>query len=273
MSNGYEGERHLVSSVKYMKKLVVGNLKMNLLSVKERTTYFKLIKKEFGSKKLKNAELIICPPFVHLEAFGKLSKKIKIGAQDVFAENSGSYTGEISPIMLKDMGCEFVIIGHSERRRYFSENDHEINVKILATLKNNLRPILCVGETLVEKNNHKTLGVITAQVREALLDVSASQMEKVVIAYEPIWAVGADVTPEVNDVMEARLLIRKILVGLYGAAIAQEVAVLYGGNVTAKNVADVCTKAEMGGVLIGRESLHPHQFIKIAEMVDGNFKL
>jgi len=255
-----------------MKKLVVGNLKMNLLSIKERSTYLALIKKELGVKKLKDIELVLCPPFIHLEAFEKLGKKIKLGAQDVFAENSGSYTGEISPLMLKNFACEYVIIGHSERRRYFSENDHEINVKIVAALKNNLKPILCVGETLMEKDSHKTLKVITAQVKEALYEVSASQMERVVIAYEPIWAVGADVAPKTNEVMEARLLIRKILVDLYGVEIAQSVNILYGGNVTTGTVMDVCLKADMDGVLIGRESLHPHQFVKIAEMINENKK-
>jgi triosephosphate isomerase len=251
-----------------MKKLVIGNLKMNVLSAKERMTYCSLMKKELGVKKLKESELIICPPFIHIEAFGKISKKIKVGAQDVFAENSGSYTGEISPLMLKNFGCEYVIVGHSERRRYFSENNHEINLKVSAVLKNGLRPILCIGESLTEKDEHKTLKVITTQVKESLLGVSNSQIEQVVIAYEPIWAVGTDVTPKTNEVMEARLLIKKILVDLYGSEIAEKVGILYGGNVTAQNVSEVCLRADMDGVLIGRESLHPHQFVKIAEIIN-----
>lgn len=251
-----------------MKKLIIGNLKMNLLSSAERERYLKLMEKEFGSQKFGNSEIVLCPPFVHLESFTKF-KKTKLGAQNMFPESKGSYTGEISPMMLKSLGCEYVIIGHSERRRYFSENNHEINLKIISALKNGLKPILCVGETRTEKENHDTLKVITQQVKEALVNISRTKVEQIIIAYEPVWAVGSDEVPTANEIMGAKLLIRKILVQLFGKKYAEMVHVLYGGSVSAKTVKQVCVDSEVDGALIGRESLLPHEFIKIAEVINN----
>lgn len=255
-----------------MKKIIIGNLKMNLLSVKERTAYGNLMKKEFGDKKMTNVEVVICPPFIYLEALSKLSKKIKIGAQDVFSEDSGSYTGEISPLMLKDLGCSYVILGHSERRRYFSENNHEINLKVLAALKNGLKPILCVGEDASQKMEGDA--VMLNQLTECLADVSKERIREVVICYEPAWAISSnnpDHLPTANDIMSARLLIQKFLVSKYGAEIVKEASIIYGGSVAVNNVMEVCVASRMDGALIGRESLHPHQFAKIAEIIDSNF--
>ncbi|MFA6973902.1 MAG: triose-phosphate isomerase [Parcubacteria group bacterium] len=251
------------------KKLVVGNLKMNLLNAQERERYLQWLDKELKGKKLKNSEIVLCPPFVHLEAFQKF-KKTKLGAQDMFPEAKGSYTGEISPVMLKNFGCEYVIIGHSERRRYFSENNHEINLKINAALKNGLKPILCVGETKIEKENHEALRIITQQVTEALSGISRAKAEQIIIAYEPVWAIGSGLVPTANEVMEGKLLIRKILVDLFSKKYAEMVRILYGGSVNTKTVTQVCVEAGMDGALIGRESLLPHEFIKIVQIIDGN---
>lgn len=254
-----------------MKKLVVGNLKMNLLNPQERDRYLAWMDKELKNKKLNNSEIVLCPSFVHLEAFKKWNnKKIKSGAQNMFPEDKGSYTGEISPVMLKSMGCEYVIIGHSERKRYFSESNHEINLKLISALKNGLKPILCVGESRVEKENHETLKVVTKQTKEALASVKRAKAEQINIVYEPVWAVGTDIVPTSNEIMEAKLLVRKILVEMFGKKYAEMIRILYGGSVSPKLVGQTCIDPGMDGALIGRESLMPHGFIKTAEIIDAN---
>lgn len=254
-----------------MRKLVVGNLKMNLLSQQERDRYLSWMDKELKNKKFKNLEIVLCPAFVHLEAFKNWkNKKISTGAQNMFPEEKGSYTGEVSPVMLKSLGCEYVIIGHSERRRYFSESNHEINLKLISALKNGLRPILCVGESRTEKENHETMEVITRQVKEALVNVKRVKVEQINIAYEPIWSVGSDAVPAVNNIMEARLLIRKILVEMFGKKHAEMVRILYGGSASPVFVKQTCIDPGMDGALIGRESLAPHGFIKTAEIINNN---
>jgi len=244
---------------------------MNILSRSERNKYLAWFKKEQAGKKIKNSEIILCPPFIHLEAFKEWkNKRIKIGAQNMFSEIKGSYTGEISPLMLKNLGCEYVILGHSERRKYLGETSEEINLKVISALKNGLKPVVCVGETKIEKEANATLNVITEQVKEALADVSKGKIEQVVIAYEPIWAVGTDATPTSNEIMEAKVLIRKILVEMFGKKYAEMVKILYGGSVSAKTVKEVCVDSEVDGALIGRESLLPNEFLKIAEIIDKN---
>lgn len=254
-----------------MKKLIVGNIKMNILSAEERDKYLQWVDKELAGKKFNNSEIVLCPPFVHLEAF-KLwkNKKVKLGAQDVFSLEKGSYTGEISPLMLKNFGCEYVIIGHSERRRYFAESDAEINLKVISALKNGLKPILCVGETREEKESDQTMEVINRQMRGSLININRTKANHMVIAYEPVWSVGNDVVPTANEIMSARLLIKKILVELFGKKYAEEVKILYGGSVSAKTAKRVCIDAETDGALIGRESLNPHEFLKIAELINNN---
>jgi triosephosphate isomerase (TIM) len=252
-----------------MQKLIIGNLKMNLLSAIERDRYLQWMDKELAGKKFKNSEIVLCPPFVHLESFQKWKNKIvKRGAQNMFAEIKGSYTGEISPMMLKNFGCEYVIIGHSERRRYFSENNHEINLKIISALKNGLKPVLCVGETKTEKEDQLMLKIITNQIKEALADVSRIKLAQIVIAYEPVWAVGTDIVPSTNEIMGAKVLIRKVLVEMFGKKYAEAARILYGGSVNVKTAKQVCLDAEMDGVLVGRESLQPREFIKIAQIID-----
>lgn len=254
-----------------MKKLVVGNLKMNLLNIQERDRYLKWLDKELANKIFKNSEVILCPPFVHLEALKNWkNKKMRIGAQNMFSHEKGAYTGEISPSMLKNFGCEYVIVGHSERRRYFAESGIEINSKIIAALKFGLKPILCVGETRVEKDSHNTMKVITRQLEEALVTISRVKAEQIIIAYEPVWAVGTDIVPTANEIMEARLLIKKTLVQMFGKKYADLVRILYGGSVNAKLVKQVCIEPGMDGALIGRESLLPHEFLKIAEIINSN---
>ncbi len=241
---------------------------MNLLSFQERERYLKWMNRELSEKIFKNSEIILCPPFVHLEAFKNWKKnKIKLGAQNMFAESKGSYTGEISPVMLRNFGCEYVIIGHSERRRYFAENNHEINQKVVSALKSGLKPLICVGETRTEKENHETHKIIYGQLKEALANVSRAKIEQVIIAYEPAWAVGSDLVPTTHEIMEVRVLIRKFLTEVYGAKYAEKPAILYGGSVSAKTAKQVCADPGMDGALVGRESLLPREFVKIAEII------
>ncbi len=245
-------------------KYIIANLKMNLLSPQERERYLVSLAKELQGKKIKNSEIILCPPFVHLEAFGKIkNKSIKLGAQNVFSEDGGSYTGEISPTMLKNFGCEYVILGHSERRRYFSENNEDINLKIVAAIKNGLRPVLCLGETKAEKENEMTLQIIEKQIQECLVGVSRTKLEQIIFVYEPVWAVGSDLIPTANEIMEAKVLIRKILVEMFGQKYIKNIQILYGGSVNCKNSKEVCVDPGLDGVLVGRESLIPHEFMKI----------
>ncbi|HCP08389.1 MAG TPA: triose-phosphate isomerase [Candidatus Moranbacteria bacterium] len=251
-----------------MGKLIIGNLKMNLLSSVERDNYLAWMGKELKNAKLKNSEIVLCPPSVHLEGFKKWkNKKVKFGAQNMFSEEKGSYTGEISPVMLKNFGAEYVILGHSERRRYFSENNSEINSRLISALKHGLKPILCVGEN----KNQEIRQVVLEQLGDCLAGVNRGKIENVVICYEPVWAISAnkpDHLPATNDIMSARLLIRKFLVEKYGTKIAERVKIIYGGSVASANVQETCINSGMEGVLVGKESLTPHEFVKIVQIID-----
>ncbi len=253
-----------------MQKIIIGNLKLNLISPIERKQYLTSFKKELNGKKINNAEIVLCPPAVHLESFGKtLGKKVAIGGQNCFWEDKGSYTGEISPLMLKNFGCEYVIIGHSERRKYFGENNQTINQKVLSSLKNGLMPIICVGETKAERQAGQTMHVITRQVKEAFLGVGAGKLEKVVVAYEPVWAVGSDSVPTANEIMEAKVLIQKILSQSFPKKYVEKMRIIYGGSVSVSSVKQVCVDSKMEGALIGREALTPREFLKICKIINN----
>lgn len=242
---------------------------MNLLSIQEGEQYLKSFKKELASKKLTEIEIVLCPPAVHLENFSKvLGNKVLLGGQNCFWEDRGSYTGEISPLMLKNLGCEYVIIGHSERRKYFSENNQSINQKVLASLKNGLSPIICVGETKVERQSGETLQVIARQISEAFSGVSVGKLEKIIVAYEPIWSVGTDVIPTSNEIMEAKVLIQKILSRDFSKKYTEKIRIIYGGSVSGATVRQACIESGMEGALVGRESLTPREFLKIAKIIN-----
>lgn len=243
---------------------------MNLISSLEREQYLEIFGKELEGKKIGNAQIVICPPAIHLEAFEKKkNRKISLGVQNIFWEKSGSFTGEISAEMAKNLGAEYVIIGHSERKKYFEEKDEEINWKILAALRAGLIPVICIGETKEERMENITHKIIQEQLRKALEGINRIKAERLVIVYEPVWAVGSDVIPTVNEIMEAKVLIRKILVELFEKKYAEMVKILYGGSVNSKNAKEVCIDPEMDGVLIGRESLMPGEFLEIAEIINN----
>ncbi|MFH0969334.1 MAG: triose-phosphate isomerase [Patescibacteria group bacterium] len=261
-------------------KYVVGNLKMNLISQAELEGYFNAFKNEIKGKKFsarggsalggKDTQIIVCPPFVHLKDFVReiKSKKVSIGAQNVFCERYGSYTGEISPVMLKNIGAEYSIVGHSERRKYFRETDEIVNLKMKSLIKERLTAIFCFGETLEERGMSLTAKIITDQIHKGLEGITPSGLEKIIFTYEPVWAVGTDSIPTSNGIMEIKILIRKVLAGKYGVKNSQKAVILYGGSVREKFLKQVCLDPGMDGVLIGRESLDLHEFIKIAEILN-----
>jgi triosephosphate isomerase (TIM) len=251
-----------------MNKIVIGNLKMNLISPIEREQYLKSFQKELDGRNLDRTDLVLCPSVIHLEAFKNIPN-VALGAQNFFWERKGSFTGEISIAMLKNFGCKFAIVGHSERRKYFRESDKEINLKILSALKVGIDPILCVGETKSEKDSNQTLSVISRQLKSSLVGVSNSKAEKIIVAYEPVWAVGSDKIPDSNQIMEAKVLIRKILFNFFGERYARKIKIIYGGSVSHLTVKQTCLDSAMDGALIGRESLVPYEFLKISEIING----
>lgn len=255
-----------------MSKIIVGNLKMNLLTLAERERYLESFKKELKGRKIDDSQIIICSPSVHAESFVKKlkTKKIALGAQNLFWEERGSYTGEISATMLKNLGLEYVIIGHSERRKYFKETSLDANLKIKAALKANLAPIYCVGETHHEREEGVAAQVITQQILEGFADISSVKASSVIVAYEPVWAVGSDQIPKSDEILEVRILLRKIFAEIYGLQTADKIKVLYGGSVKAVSANQVCLEPGMDGVLVGRESLVPNEFLKIVEILDKN---
>lgn len=245
---------------------------MNLLTVVERDRYLESLKKELEGKDLSDAEIVICPPTIHLESFvNKIEDdNFSVGAQNIFSEDRGSFTGEVSAPMVKNIGAEYVIIGHSERRKYFNETNEIIKAKINSALAAGLVPICCVGETLEQRERGETTDVLTAQLHEGLADVPVSRITTVVIAYEPVWAVGSDNVPTSDEIMEVRILIKKVFAETFGLPVAERITILYGGSVKAATAKQLCTDPGMDGALIGRESLIPMELVKIAEIINNH---
>lgn len=264
------------------KSLIVANWKMNPVGKKEAEHLFGILKKELS--KIKDTEIVICPPFVWLNEIQTLNSqtgnrvskfiKLQFGGQNCFWENKGAFTGEISPGMLKNLGCQFVIVGHSERKKYFQEDDVIINKKLKAALKNRLRPILCVGEesrdafTAEGASINEMSLIVSEQVEKGLSGISSSRLNEVVIAYEPVWAIGTGVPCLPNDAMKAALLIKKTLTNLYSRDIAEKVRILYGGSVNSQNAIDYIKDARMNGLLIGSASLNASEFVKIVQDIE-----
>lgn len=253
------------------KNLVVGNMKMNPVSAAEFERYLDALEKEIKGKKFEKTEIVICPPAIYFKQFlDRKLKNIKLGAQNIFWEYQGAYTGEISAGMVKSMEANFVIVGHSERRKYFGENEEIINLKLKAILKSGLQAVLCVGESLEERKRGNTAPVLKKQIKNCLEGIGSGKIEYTSIAYEPLWAVGTDELPTADEILEAKLIIKKTLAEIYGLKSAGKIRLLYGGSVKSYLVKQVCLDPAMDGVLVGRESLAPYEFIKIAEMIDKN---
>ena len=215
-----------------------------------------------GLDAIDGVERVVCPPFISLAAVRELIRgsSIKLGAQNLFYEEKGAYTGEISPLMLADL-CQFVIIGHSERRQYFNETGEIINKKVKAALKAGLTPILCIGERLAENAAGRTQEVVTGQLSSALAGVDS--LKGTVIAYEPLWAIGSGQAASGEQANETVGLIRHHIASLYDEEIARNLRILYGGSVTADNIAEFIRQPEVDGALVGGASLEAGQFLSI----------
>lgn len=243
--------------------LVAGNWKMNKTIAETRDLVYKM---SVQLREIRGVEKVLCPPFMALMAASALLEgaNIGLGAQNMHWEEKGAFTGEVSPAMVKEL-CGYVILGHSERRTYFGETDETVNKKLLAAQKFDLTPIVCVGETLAQYEANQTREVVSSQTRESLKGVSSRFAPRMVVAYEPVWAIGtgkASTGVDANAVV--RDVIRPALAELYGEETAQAIRVLYGGSVTAANAAEFFSQPEIDGALVGGASLKVEEFVAIA---------
>ena len=244
--------------------LVIGNWKMYPQSVTLSSKLAMKLKKLLY--KITGVEVVVAPPTAYLESVGRAlgsSKTVMLGAQNVYHQKLGAYTGEISVPMLESLGVTHVIVGHSERRRE-GETDAMVNQKLLAAVKAGLVAVVCIGE---EKRDHGAhyLSHIEMQIRRALANVSKPKLEHIVIAYEPIWAIGTGNNATAGDIHEMKLFIEKVISDLYGRNLAQKVRILYGGSVTGRNARELHTEGMIDGFLVGGASLHPEEFVQIAK--------
>lgn len=214
-----------------------------------------------------DVDVMIAPPFTALALVSDMLKKtpISLGAQNLFWEAEGAYTGEISASMLVSAGCRYVIVGHSERRQYFGETDETVNKKIKAAVKNDLIPVMCIGESETERESKETFSVLDRQVQKGLKGFSADEMETLVIAYEPVWAIGTGKTATADQAQEIHLFLRAMLGKKFGNKLAKSLRILYGGSVKPDNITDLMTMPDIDGALIGGASLEPETFSKIVQ--------
>ncbi len=239
--------------------IVAGNWKMNGSQQFVDDMLFTLNKVEFSE----SVEVIVFPPSVYLHAARQQAKTVKVGAQNIFFESSGAYTGEISPSMLSDIDCRYVIIGHSERRAIFSEDDDLIAKKLVASIENDLVPILCVGETLEDRESGRFFEVIARQVKIGLNLLQAEQVARVIVAYEPVWAIGTGKTASPLQAQEVHGLIRHLVAELVGEQISERISILYGGSVNAANAKELFSQPDIDGGLVGGASLKVDEFLAI----------
>jgi triosephosphate isomerase (TIM) len=244
------------------KKLIAGNWKMN----KTSPDGVALARDLVGTiGKQSDVEVIVCPPFTAIESVGKAleGSNVKLGAQNMHFEASGAFTGEISAPMLRAIFATHVILGHSERRTLFGETDELINKKVLAALKNQLRPIFCVGETLSERESGSTLKVVQTQLERGLEGVNKDQAPSIVIAYEPVWAIGTGKVATTEQAQEVHAFIRGLLTKLFTEAVAQKVRILYGGSMKPANAAELLAQKDIDGGLIGGACLEARSFVEL----------
>lgn len=246
------------------KPFVAGNWKMNTNS----HTSVELAKRvASGSAEVpsESVTVAVCPPFVYLQTVTRTlgASNIAVGAQDVYFEPDGAFTGEVSTSMLKDIGCTYCLCGHSERRHVIGETDKLINKKVAAAISGGLLPILCVGELLSERNASQTNDVITRQLKEGLAGLSEEKLSAVTIAYEPVWAIGTGVTATPDQAQEVHDFIRKLVGRMYNKQLAQEIRILYGGSVKSSNAAELMGREDIDGLLVGGASLKADDFLAI----------
>lgn len=244
------------------KPILAGNWKM----YKSLSEALELVEKlKLSVSSVSDREIVVCPPFTSLALVKQSIKNsnIKLGAQNLYWQSEGAFTGEISPKMLKDVGCDYVIIGHSERRQYFGETDESVNKKIKAALAAGLTPVACVGETLNERETNKTFEVIERQLASGFANLSVGESKAVVIAYEPVWAIGTGKTATPQQAQEVHRFIREKYSVMYGKEAADSLRILYGGSVRPDNIKDLMAQEDIDGALVGGASLKAEDFTKI----------
>ena len=243
------------------KWIVAGNWKMNN-SIAESVRLATEIKQ--GVSGLTNGQVVVAPPFTALQSVNDVLRgsAVALAAQNMYFENKGAYTGEVSPLMLRDAGCSYVLVGHSERRKYFLESDELVNAKALSALAAGLRPIICVGETEAERNKGVTESVVGRQVRAALAEVAVEKLPEIVIAYEPVWAIGTGKVATPEQAEDVHDFIRRLMMEIYGC-MAEDVRILYGGSVTKDNIAELIAMKDIDGALVGGASLQAAGFLGI----------
>jgi triosephosphate isomerase len=248
------------------KKIVAGNWKMNM-DLAEGLKLAGSIEKYFKETPSEKALVILCPPFIHLAGVAEILKhgKVALGAQNCAAEASGAYTGEISAWMIKSTGAQYVIIGHSERRTYYHEDDKLLNKKTLLAINSGLKVIFCCGEVLNEREAKQHFLIVRRQLEEGLFSLTADQMDMIVIAYEPVWAIGTGLTATPDQAQEMHKYIRELVKEKYGNDCAKKVPILYGGSCKPSNAAEIFSKADVDGGLIGGAALKKEDFTAIAE--------
>jgi len=253
------------------KKLLVANWKMNK-GVVQSQQYAEDLRLYVEKTRLSHCEIVICPPFTSLEAVQRKinGSAISLGAQNVFYESSGAYTGEISTGMLKSCGCEYVITGHSERRSHFNETNLIINKKLMAVIDEGLKPILCIGETLQEHEDKITEAVIEEQLHICLAHIDEEAVKNIVIAYEPVWAIGTGKNATPHQIENTHNFIRKKIKKMFNEEISRSLRIIYGGSITPENSRDLLSPETVNGGLVGGSSLEIDSFIKIIESVKLN---
>ena len=247
------------------KNIVAGNWKMNK-TLQEGADLAKELENALSGKKV-NCEVVICTPFIHLTTIHALvdSKIVKLGAQNCADKASGAYTGEVSAAMLASTGAQYVILGHSERRAYYGETNAILKEKLQLALENQLTPIFCIGEVLDEREAGKQNEVVRTQIEESLFDLSADEFGKIVLAYEPVWAIGTGKTATSEQAQEMHAFIRRTIAEKYGAVVADETSILYGGSANAGNAKELFSNPDVDGGLSGGASLKVETFLPIVE--------
>ncbi len=250
------------------KKIVAGNWKMYKTTAQTRNVIKNLIELV---KDKNNTDIIIFPPLISIQTALEEVKEtnIQIGAQNLFWEKEGAFTGEISAYMLKKMGCKYALIGHSERRHHFNETNEMINKKVKASLKENIVSIICIGETLQEKESIGTEKKCSEQLNKGLIGISTQDAIKIVIAYEPIWAIGTGKTATSQDTNNVCVSIRKEIAKMFSEKVAENIRILYGGSVNSNNYFEIMKMRDINGVLVGKASLNANEFSKIIKLSEN----
>jgi len=246
-------------------KIVAGNWKMNKSFEEADELVFEIIDLLEEKGKPKDVDVIICPPFIYLELAGDITEDspVFVGAQNVSQYDNGAFTGEISAAMLRSMHIDFAIIGHSERRKYFKETDDELLAKTLAALKHDIAPIFCCGELLEERNAGKHFDVVKSQLENTIFKLDPEDFARVIIAYEPVWAIGTGVNATSEQAQEMHFFIRELVWNKFGAEIAADKTILYGGSCNSKNAKELFSMPDVDGGLIGGASLKAEEFVAI----------